>query len=755
MELLKEFGFPRADEVEAILAAKGILSFYPPQEEGLRHALKGENLVLAVPTASGKSLVAYLATIKSVLSGGKALYIVPLRALASEKYEDLKAFEPLGIKVGVSIGDYDSPGLGLEKNDIIIATQERADSLLRHRTDWLRRLTTIVADEVHLINDRKRGPTLEVILARFRQLNPSAQIMALSATISNSAEIAEWLEARHVRSDWRPVKLLCGTVLGDKIYFTDGTERRLGGNDISRVVEDVLEDGGQCLVFLNARRSTESLARQLCPVVERHLTKEDREALDGAASEIGGGGNSGEPTAFGSNVAAMVRSGSVFHHAGLTFYQRRTIEGLFKAKRIKCICATPTLAAGINLPARRVIIRDFKRWDAEEGRNTYIPVMEIKQMLGRAGRPGLDPFGEGVIFTKTEKERQLVEEEYLSGEPEAVHSKLATEWALRVHILSSVSSGFARSIDDIMEFMGSTFFAVQNETAFMNEAVERITDFLVESGLLTQKAQLGPGLAATRFGKMVSDLYIDPLSAIRLREALMVAKERENAGKDDGKEDGKMGGKGPSTFSILCAVCMTPDMEKVSGYLRQSDTQWLEDVRDRCEKELLCHDLAAESEETLFVHLKVASVLNDWIGERPEDQMLEFYSLGPGDVRTIVDSAEWLLYAFERLSSIYHPGMTKDIVKVKRRIMYGVKDELLDLTELRGVGRVRARILFKNGYKDRQALKGATVTDLSRLPAIGKVVATQVMDQVRGGAVKKRQGKGMGKGFDDGPLQGD
>src|SRR6266545_4422722 len=151
-----------------ILKKQGIEELYPPQADAIGPALLGENLVLAIPTASGKSLVAYLAILASVLRGGKALYIVPLRALAAEKYEALKDFEPLGIKVGISVGDYDSADPTLEKLDVIVATSERADSLLRHRTNWLQRLSVVVADEVHLINDADRGPTLEVTLARSR-----------------------------------------------------------------------------------------------------------------------------------------------------------------------------------------------------------------------------------------------------------------------------------------------------------------------------------------------------------------------------------------------------------------------------------------------------------------------------------------------------------------------------------------------------------------------------------------------------------
>ncbi|MCK5309514.1 MAG: DEAD/DEAH box helicase, partial [Thermoplasmata archaeon] len=208
-----------------IISSKGIEELYPPQAEALEHVLAGKSTVIAVPTASGKSLIAYLGILKKVLEGKKALYIVPLRALATEKYDELKEFECLGLKVGKTVGDFDAPEPELKKLDIIIATSERADSLLRHRSDWMYEIEVVVADEVHLINDNTRGPTMEITLVKLKELNPKMQFIALSATIRNSIELADWLEAKHVKSDWRPVDLKEGIFLQDKIHFSDGTKK--------------------------------------------------------------------------------------------------------------------------------------------------------------------------------------------------------------------------------------------------------------------------------------------------------------------------------------------------------------------------------------------------------------------------------------------------------------------------------------------------------------------------------------------------
>ncbi|MFB6087831.1 MAG: DEAD/DEAH box helicase, partial [Haloarculaceae archaeon] len=197
------------------LRAEGIESLYPPQAEAVEAGVtQGENLVASVPTASGKTLVATLAMLASVERGGTALYIVPLRALASEKRAEFEQFEEYGLDVGVSTGNYESEGGWLASKDIVVATSEKVDSLVRNDAPWLDELTCVVADEVHLVDDGERGPTLEVTLAKLRQLNPDLQTVALSATIGNADALAEWLDAELVDSDWRPIDLKKGVHYG-------------------------------------------------------------------------------------------------------------------------------------------------------------------------------------------------------------------------------------------------------------------------------------------------------------------------------------------------------------------------------------------------------------------------------------------------------------------------------------------------------------------------------------------------------------
>ncbi len=198
--------------------------------------LDGRNLLLATPTASGKTLVAMMAAIRAIQRGGKVVYLAPLRALASEKYDEFKQiFEQIKrpgtqrskLRVFISTGDFDSSGESLGGADVIILTNERFDSVIRHGASWLESISLFIADEVHLVGDPHRGPTLEMILAKVMNYVPSAQILALSATVTNSEDLARWLNAVSVQTNWRPVRLLEGIYDYGKIVFIDGEQRKV------------------------------------------------------------------------------------------------------------------------------------------------------------------------------------------------------------------------------------------------------------------------------------------------------------------------------------------------------------------------------------------------------------------------------------------------------------------------------------------------------------------------------------------------
>jgi helicase len=205
-----------------LLQRRGFTSLRPCQVKAIDAGLfEDKNLLVCTPTASGKTLVGELGALNAILHDrGKAVYIVPLRALASEKYRQFKKDYP-NLKIAMSTGDLDEAEGYLGHNDVIIVTSEKFDSLLRHKVDWLKAVKTVVVDEIHLLNDADRGPTLEIVLTILRRTLPNVQILGLSATIGNRRELAAWLNAQLVEDSWRPVKLEKGVYLNGRIEFMD------------------------------------------------------------------------------------------------------------------------------------------------------------------------------------------------------------------------------------------------------------------------------------------------------------------------------------------------------------------------------------------------------------------------------------------------------------------------------------------------------------------------------------------------------
>jgi helicase len=680
------------------LASEGIESLYPPQAAAVEAGvLDGDSVVAAVPTASGKTLVAELAMLSAVERGGKALYIVPLRALASEKKSEFERWEDYGITVGVSTGNYESDGDWLASRDIIVATSEKVDALVRNNAAWIDDLDCVVSDEVHLVDDSHRGPTLEVTLAKLRRLNPGLQTVALSATVGNAAEIAEWLDATLVESDWRPIDLKTGVHYGNAVNFDDGTQLEVpvegGEKQEAALVGDALdrvEEGqrGSSLVFVNSRRNAEGAAKGLADVAAKRLERGERADLRELAEEI----RNVSDTDTSETLAAVVEQGAAFHHAGLASEHRSLVEDAFRERLIKVVCATPTLAAGVNTPARRVIVRDWRRYDPEFGGMKPLDTLEVHQMMGRAGRPGLDPYGEAVLLAKDSDTMDELFERYVWGEAEPVRSKLAAEPALRTHVLATVASGFATSRQGLLDFLDRTLYASQTDDASrLADVTDTVVDYLAVNGFLERGD--GGTLTATGIGHTVSRLYLDPMTAAEMIDGLERAAEA---------------GEEPTPLGLYHLVSRTPDMYQL--YLKSGDRETYTELCYEREEEFL-GSVPSEFEDVRFedwlAALKTAKMLEDWASEVDEDRITERYGVGPGDVRGKVETAEWLLGAAEQLASELELGVSVAVREARKRIEYGVREELLDLAGVRNVGRKRARRLFEAGIESRADLREA------------------------------------------------
>jgi helicase len=708
------------EEVKNIILLNGITELYPPQVDAINAGvLEGENLVLASPTASGKTLIAELCALKHILEkGGKVLYLSPLRALAWEKYEGFQQYSsidtPSGrkIRVGVSTGDLDNKSTWLEAYDIVITTNEKCDSLLRHRSSWMSNVTLVVADEIHLIGD-ERGPTLEIAIARLLQLNPNLQILALSATIKNADEIAEWLKAKAVTTNWRPIPLNEGVALNNSIIFKDGKVKQLktlnNSAPLNIAINSIL-DGGQVLIFVESRRRAESMAREAANALSGTLNRKTQTELDILASDLE---VHGEKTSLTDALSYSVSKGASFHHAGLNTEHRRIIENSFKKGIIKILAATPTLAAGVNLPARTVIVANYKRFVAGYGMYP-ITVLEYKQMSGRAGRPQYDPYGEAILIAQSSDEQDQLIENYVLAETERLYSRLAQESVLRAHTLAAISSDYAHSENGLLDFFGSTFYGFNYPSTSIKMIVTGVIRYLLNEGMLEEK---GDYLYATDFGRRVSELYIDPITAVILRDGL------------------RSGALDVTDFTWLHLISHTPDMRPILRPRRQ-DLDMVETYAEDHQTELAINRSDEEDyidREEFLGEIKTAIVLEGWINEKTENDLLEQYGVQPGDRYAAIQKAEWLLYSALELSQIVDaPEHRHHLRELQDRVKHGVTKKLLPLVRLKGIGRVRARILYNNGFTGIAELKRAQLEKLVAIPLIGPRIAKNIKEEVGG-----------------------
>jgi helicase len=633
---------PLATPHVAHFQRQGIEQLYPPQAETVDAGIcAGENVMAAIPTASGKTLIAQLAMLTA---DGPGLYIVPLRALATEKHATFS--ELPGVDVGIATGDYDSPAAELADHDIVVATSEKVDSAVRNGASWVDDIGCVVVDEVHLLGQADRGPTLEVTLAHLRRLTPGVQLVALSATVANADEIADWLGAELVESDWRPVDLRTGVADSNVVTYDDERSDPIGieaaelppdadldTETTARLVDDTLADGGQSLAFVRSRREAETLAERLRGDVDDttgdDTTQPDREAV---ADEI----ETLDDTVTGQRLADCVRDGVAFHHAGLRSGHRALVESAFRERTLEAICATPTLAAGVNVPARRVVVRDQQRYTGSG--TEWLPVLEIHQMCGRAGRPHLDPYGEAILVDTDDPE--ALAERYLDADPEAVESKLASEAALRTHVLSIIASDFAETEAGILDVLAATFYAHQTPVGDLAGIVAAVIEELIGMGLVVRNSADGTDnvdgrvLAATEIGTTVSTQYITPETGVRIVEGLRTAGEMAE----------------PTALTALEIICDTPDMHDT--YLGNEERAAIYEYARQHADEFTTAMGDAEDFEQWLEAVKTARILAEWSEGATIETLVERYRLGPGDLDSRVERADWLLSAADAIADV-------------------------------------------------------------------------------------------------------
>ncbi|HEC63162.1 MAG TPA: hypothetical protein ENI38_02060 [Candidatus Acetothermia bacterium] len=329
-------------------------------------------------------------------------------------------------------------------------------------------------------------------------------------------------------------------------------------------------------------------------------------------------------------------------------------------------------------------------------------------MAGRAGRPGLDPYGEAVLIAKGEEDRQELLARYLLAPPERIVSQLQQSGNLPAYLLGTIVAGYASTPQQVTEFFSHTLLAHQFGLERLRELLGEALQFLLAEELVRS---WGGGLHPTPFGELVAKLYIHPLSGVVLREGLHRA-----------------AGRAPGELALLHLLAHTPDMEGLR--LWQAEAGELAQLARESEFLLPVPGPQEPGYREFLEEVKVSLALRAWINEASEAELEEEFGLGPGDTYRLREEAAWLAYAADKLAGLF--GLeVMGLRGLRARLRYGVREELLGLVKLSGVGRVRARVLFEAGFRGPEEIARKKPASLARLPHFGPALAKQVWEEAR------------------------
>ena len=500
-----------------------------------------ENMLICAPTGSGKTNVAMLAILREIgknrnpetgeimLDNFKIVYIAPLKALVQEQVGNFgKRLEPYGVKVSELTGDRQLTKQQIADTQIIVTTPEKWDVITRKATDmsYTNLVRLIVIDEIHLLHD-DRGPVLESIVSRtirkVEHTGDAVRLVGLSATLPNYRDVASFLRIDpkknglfHFDGSYRPCPLR-----QEFIGVTDkkAIKQLKTMNDVcyTKVIEQVGQNKQQLLIFVHSRKETAKTAKYIkdkaleMETIGQILRSDaaSREILEEESSQV-----------TDRDLKEIMPYGFGIHHAGMSRSDRSSVEDLFADGSIQVLVCTATLAWGVNLPAHTVIIKGTQIYSPEKGSWVELSPQDVLQMLGRAGRPQYDTFGEGIIIT-TQSEMQY----YLSlmNQQLPIESQFISKLADNMN--AEIVLGNIRNRDEAVEWLGYTYlyvrmirspglYSVGAEYENDENLEQKRVDLVHSAATVLEKASLVKydkktgKLQSTELGRIASHYYI-------------------------------------------------------------------------------------------------------------------------------------------------------------------------------------------------------------------------------------------------------
>ncbi len=682
------------EQILEIFTSRGVDELFPPQADAFEKGLfqTDSSFVIAAPTASGKTLIAECVLGRILFERkGVCVYLVPLDQLLKERYEELKPLRKHGVNLYYKWGG----PLEIGTPSLLITTPESFQANLNRRPEWLAYLDCLVVDEIHILGDASRGPTLESIIALVKSVKPETQIIGLSATIDNYQQLASWLEddAGTVFSDFRPVKLECEILVSiDRAKLA-----------IETASQSVLK-GEPVLLFKRNKAESESLACRLAEALEGKTVPLDQSVLDGMADDIIPREEE-NVTEVDRLLARCLRRGVGFHHAMIRNFQKGRIIREFREGNILAICATPTLAMGVNTPAKTVIVVE------PQIGMMPLPVNLFHQMAGRAGRPGYWDVGRIILIARSDEEEQRLREKYIEGGFEAIssHFNPRTADVFRQKVLGVIASGLLPKRPQLLDFLNNTFFAIQNRVR-----LERLPPAFLGSHSLMRKAgaydlshELDVSLEWLGGNGLVKgdeELELTELGRVAVTNGLLP--ETVLLLKDDFVP--KLGTA--DLFSLLYTLAATwPNTQQV---IPRRFTQL---IRKKLSATLHNFGLSIAPEKVTGIELTTV-VLYAWSQGESEAALEADLDVYGGSMSAASQSFVRLMDIVLKESEAF--GLDDDsrnrLARVRLRIQYGIPENAVSFVQIEGVGRVTAMTLA-SGYGDLEALAEIEREDLAEV----------------------------------------
>lgn len=696
----------------AEMAARGIDNLEPLQQQAVEVGLfEGRNLMVVAPTSSGKTLIAELAALKHIVSRSGVVLVTPYKALAYEKYLNFRDSysrpDDLQFHTSISTGDEVSDESIAASMSLTVATYEKWFYMLLERPERITRNSLLVVDELQMLGDPYRGGTLEALLTWTRTKAPETQIIGLSATVPNIAEIAGWLGAKVVRADRRPVPLV-ERIWGKKGAFEvnrddNGGLRHVGTNPRStntlEALTEIGPEGKPIAVFCVTKDHAENLAKE---AARNRGRRPDCEQLVKELDEVS------EANPATRLLRQTLPKGVAFHNANLNLDERRLIEHAFRDQKVDLLFTTPTLSAGVNLPIKTVVFdRCDRSWVPE-----YISTTEYLNMAGRAGRRGLQESGVSILLARTGAELMRFKG-YLSGEPELIESRLAGESLDRV-VLQAVAGRIAHTHEDVNTFFDRSFQGngALGEQAVSNRAVSACLARLANSEMVYYRD--GSSLAPTPLGARTAASGVLPSTGRLLFDSLVEASALFEWSSSEALE---------REVLLLATAC--PDLApSVDGsgllYVHKNENRTAIKEAQSAFTGLVYEDFLEDPTRSILSAIVVYRYITG--ASFAELKEIARYA-SAANVRRIAGNCGWMLQAAasieEARGGSSNPEFRRWLSRMAKRLEYGATDQAVQLCaiarygDVRGIGRSRAERLAKCGFNDLAALLEADIREVA------------------------------------------